>query len=151
MKLTPEVLAGIFLGKITKWNDPRIATLNPGTKLPNLPIGVVHRSDGSGTTYIFTSYLAAISKAWQSKVGAGKSVNWPAGIGGKGNEGVAGSLKQTPGSIGYVELAYAEQNNLSYAAIQNKAGQFVAPSIDSTTAAADGAVKHCRRTSALPS
>lgn len=141
LKLSPEVIAGMFLGEITSWKDAKIAALNPGVTLPNLPIAVAHRSDGSGTSYIFTNYLAAISKTWASKVGSGKSVNWPVGIGGKGNEGVAGILKQTPGSIGYVELAYATQNKLSYACIRNKDGQFVAPSIASTTAAASGAVQ----------
>jgi phosphate transport system substrate-binding protein len=141
LKLSPEVAAGIFLGDIKKWNDPKITALNPGVKLPELPVLVAHRSDGSGTTYIFTHYLAAVSPAWKTKVGAGKSVNWPAGIGGKGNEGVAGVLSQRPGSIGYVELAYAHQNKFTVAAVRNQAGQFIMPSIDSTTAAAAGAVK----------
>ncbi|HEY3418360.1 MAG TPA: phosphate ABC transporter substrate-binding protein PstS [Armatimonadota bacterium] len=140
LKLSPEAVAGIFLGEITKWNDPQIASLNPGVNLPNIAVAVAHRSDGSGTTYIFTHYLAAISKSWSTKVGSGKSVNWPVGVGGKGNEGVAGVLTQTPGSIGYVELAYATQNKLSYASIRNQAGQYIAPSIASTTAAAAGAV-----------
>jgi phosphate transport system substrate-binding protein len=140
LNLSSGVIAGIFLGDITKWDDPKITALNPGMKLPALPVAVAHRSDGSGTSYIFTNYLAAVSPVWKSKVGSGKSVNWPAGIGGKGNEGVAGVLKQTPGSIGYVELAYAEQNKLPYASVQNKAGKYIAPSIASTTAAASGAV-----------
>ncbi len=142
LRLTPEVLADIFLGKITKWNDPRIASLNAGVSLPNRSIIVAHRSDGSGTTFIFTDYLAKVSSAWQKRVGRGTSVNWPIGLGGKGNEGVAGLLKQTVGSIGYVELAYAVKNNLPYAAIQNRAGTFVSPTITSVTAAAAGAVRN---------
>lgn len=145
LKLSPEVLAGMFLGTITKWNDPKITALNPGMKLPALPVTIAHRSDGSGTTYIFTNYLAAVSPAWKAKVGAGKSVNWPAGIGGKGNEGVAGVLTQRPGSIGYVELAYAEQNKLPVAAVRNAAGQFAMPTIDSTTAAASGAISAMKK------
>jgi phosphate transport system substrate-binding protein len=145
LKLSGEVLADIFLGKIVKWNDARIASLNAGVKLPTLDIVVAHRSDGSGTTNIFTEYLAAVSPEWLSKVGVGKSVNWPAGIGGKGNEGVAGVLKQTPGAIGYVELAYAKQNALTVATMRNQAGQFVAPSTDSTTAAAEGAVAKMKK------
>ena len=145
LKLNQEAIAGIFLGDITKWNDAKIAAVNPKVKLPNLPIAVAHRSDGSGTSYIFTSYLAAISKPWATRVGSGKSVNWPVGIGGKGNEGVSGVLKQTPGSIGYVELAYAEQNKLAYAAIRNQAGSFISPSIASTTAAAANAVQAMKK------
>jgi phosphate transport system substrate-binding protein len=141
LKLTPAVLADIFLGEITKWNDPRIAEANSGVSLPDTPITVVHRSDGSGTTNIFTDYLSAVSPAWQQRVGKGTSVNWPVGLGGKGNEGVTGQVKQTPGAIGYVELAYAVQNKLPYSAIQNQAGKFVEPSVDSTTAAAAGAAK----------
>jgi phosphate transport system substrate-binding protein len=144
LKFTGEVIADVFLGKITKWNDPRIATLNPGVNLPASDILVVHRSDGSGTTYIFTDYLSAVSPEWKRVVGRGKEVKWPAGIGAKGNEGVAGQVKQTPGSIGYVELAYAKQNRLAYASVRNAAGQFVAPTIESITAAAAGAI------SALP-
>jgi len=139
LHLTPEVIAGMFLGTITKWNDQQITALNPKIKLPATNVTIAHRSDGSGTSYIFTNYLAAISSEWKTKVGAGKSVNWPVGIGGKGNEGVAGVLKQTPGSIGYVELAYATQNKLTYASIRKKAGQFVAPRINSNTAAAASA------------
>ena len=138
LKLTGELVADIFLGKITKWNDPRIAALNAGAKLPSTDILVVHRSDGSGTTYIFTDYLSAVSAAWKSGPGKGKDVQWPVGLGGKGNEGVAGAVKQTPGSVGYIELAYARQNNLPTAAVKNAAGQFVSPSIESTTAAAAG-------------
>jgi phosphate transport system substrate-binding protein len=136
LKLTGEAIADIFLGKIRKWDDPRIATLNPGVTLPNSDILVVHRSDGSGTTYIFTDYLSVVSPDWQRVVGKGKEVRWPVGIGAKGNEGVAGQVKQTPGSIGYVELAYAKQNNLPYASVRNAAGQFVEPTIESITAAA---------------
>ncbi len=138
LNLTGAVIADIFLGRIKKWNDARIAALNGDAPLPNQDILVVHRSDGSGTTYIFTDYLSAISPAWQSGPGRGKEVRWPAGLGAKGNEGVAGQVKQTPGAIGYVELAYAKQNRLAYAAVQNAAGQFVMPTIESITAAAAG-------------
>ena len=141
LKLSPDVLADIFLGKITKWNDPRIAALNPGVKLPATDILVVHRSDGSGTTYVFTDYLTAVSNAWKAGPGKGKEVRWPVGLGAKGNEGVAGQIKQTPGSIGYAELAYAKQNALSMAAIRNAAGEFVLPSVDAVTAAASGAAE----------
>lgn len=136
LKLTPDALAGIFLGEITRWNDPKIVMHNPGKNLPNKPIIVVHRSDGSGTTFIFVDYLSKVSEKWRTKVGRGTSVNWPLGLGGKGNEGVAGLVKQTEGAIGYVELAYAVKNNLSYALIQNKAGQFIKPTLESVTAAA---------------
>lgn len=139
LKLTPEVIAEIFLGNIKKWNDSRIASLNPDIKLPNKDIAVVRRSDGSGTTNIFTDYLSKVSPTWKEKVGKGTTVEWPVGIGAKGNEGVAGTVKQTPGSIGYVELAYAIQNKLPYAFIKNKAGKFVEPSLETTTAAAAGA------------
>jgi len=141
LKLTGEVIADMFLGKIKRWNDKRITALNAGANLPNMPIAVVHRSDGSGTSYIFTSYLSAVSRAWAVRVGIGKSVNWPAGIGGKGNDGVAGVIKQTPGAVGYVELAYATQNRLPYAHVRNRAGNFVEPTIASTTTAAAGSVK----------
>jgi phosphate transport system substrate-binding protein len=137
LKLSGDVIADIYLGKINKWNDPKIGALNAGIKLPATAIAVAHRSDGSGTTNIFTTYLKAVSPAWASGVGAGKEVKWPAGIGGKGNEGVAGVVKNTPGGIGYVELAYATKNNFTYASIRNKSGQFVAPSVDSTVAAAE--------------
>lgn len=140
LKLTSEILADIFLGKITKWSDARLMKLNPGKKLSG-DILVVHRSDGSGTSHIFTDYLAKVSPAWKEKVGAGTAVNWPVGLGGKGNEGVAGLVKQTPGSIGYVELIYAENNGLPYASLQNKAGNFVLPDLKSVTAAAEGALK----------
>jgi phosphate transport system substrate-binding protein len=140
LKLSSDVLADIFLGKITKWNDPRIAALNPGATLPKADILVVHRTDGSGTTFIFTDYLSTVSPAWKSGPGKGKEVQWPVGLGGKGNEGVAGTLKQTAGAIGYVELAYATQNRLPVVALKNADGNFVTPSIESATAAAAGAV-----------
>jgi phosphate transport system substrate-binding protein len=138
LKLTPGVIADIFMGRIKKWNDSRIASLNPGVTLPNQDILVVHRSDGSGTTYIFTDYLDKVSPAWHSSVGKGKEVKWPVGLGGKGNEGVSGQVKQTPGAVGYVELAYAKQNNLPAALVRNKAGQYVAASVPAVTAAAAG-------------
>ena len=139
LKLSSEVVADIFLGKVTKWNDPRIAADNPGIKLPAQPIIVVHRSDGSGTTSIFTDYLSSVSPQWAAKVGKGASVKWPVGLGGKGNEGVAGQIKTIKNAIGYVELAYAVENKLTFASIKNKSGAFIAPSIASTTAAAAGA------------
>jgi len=139
LKLTPEALASVFLGEVQKWNDPRIAQSNPGMSLPATDIAVVHRSDGSGTTNIFTDYLSAVSATWKSRVGKGTSVDWPVGLGGKGNEGVTGQVQQTPGAIGYVELAYAVQNKLPVASLQNQAGKFVDPTIESTTAAAAGA------------
>ncbi|MBI5711394.1 MAG: phosphate ABC transporter substrate-binding protein PstS [Candidatus Eisenbacteria bacterium] len=138
LQLTPEVIAAIYLGKITTWNDRRVAAANPGVELPAAPILAVHRADGSGTTNIFTSYLSAISAEWKDLVGANTSVSWPSGVGGKGNEGVAGLVRQTPGAIGYVELAYAKQNRLPVALVRNRAGRFVAPSLASTTAAAAG-------------
>jgi len=137
LKLSPDVLAGIFLGKITKWNDPKIAAINKGVKLPATAILIAHRSDGSGTTNIFTTYLSKVSPDWSTIVGKGSAVNWPAGLGSKGNEGVAGLIKQTPGAIGYIELAYAIQNSMPYAKMQNKAGNFITPSIASVTAAAN--------------
>jgi phosphate transport system substrate-binding protein len=140
LKLTGPVLADVFLGRITKWNDPRIAQLNQGVSLPATEVLPVRRSDGSGTTYIFTDYLSAVSPAWADGPGKGKEIGWPRGLGAKGNEGVAGQIKQTPGAIGYVELAYAKQNQLAYASLQNAAGSFVAPSIESVTAAAARAV-----------
>ncbi len=142
LRFTPDVLADIFLGKITKWNDPKIMAANPGVALPDRPIVVVHRSDGSGTTYIWVDYLSKVSKGWEQKVGRGTSVNWPVGLGGKGNEGVTGQVKNTPGALGYVELAYAIKNHLPVAAIRNQAGRFVEPSIESTSAAAAGAAKN---------
>jgi len=141
LKFTPEALAGIFLGKVTKWNDPAIASANPGVKLPADDIVVIHRSDGSGTTYIWTDYLAKVSTDWQSKVGKNTSVNWPVGLGGKGNEGVAGLLKQTPDSIGYVELIYAIQNSLPYGTVKNSSGEFIKASLAGVSAAAAGAAK----------
>jgi phosphate transport system substrate-binding protein len=136
LKFTGDVLADIYLGNIKKWNDQRIAKINPGVKFPDEDIVVVHRSDGSGTTYIFTDYLSKVSSAWKDKVGKGTSVNWPAGLGGKGNEGVSGMVKQTEGSIGYVELIYAVSNKMPYGIVQNAAGTFVKASLDSVTAAA---------------
>jgi len=141
LKLKSEDVADIFLGKITKWNDKRISDDNPGVTLPNAPIIVVHRSDGSGTTAIFSDYLSNVSAEWKSKVGMGASVKWPVGLGGKGNEGVAGQVKNTKNSIGYVELAYAFENKLPFAFLQNKSGHFIEPSIKSTSAAAAGAAK----------
>lgn len=138
LRLTPETLAGIFLGKITRWNDPALAEANPSVKLPNEAIAVIHRSDGSGTTSIFTDYLSKISPEWKEKVGASTSVRWPVGLGAKGNEGVTGLVKQTPGAIGYVELAYANQNKLPTAALRNTDGVFVKPTIHATSAAAAG-------------
>jgi phosphate transport system substrate-binding protein len=139
LRLDGQTLASIFLGEITKWNDPRIAALNRGVKLPASDILVVHRSDGSGTSYVFTDYLSSVSATWATKPGKGKEVQWPVGLGGKGNEGVAGQVKQLPGSIGYVELAYAKQNQLAFADMKNANGQFVTPSIAAVTAAAAAA------------
>jgi len=139
LNFTAKALAGIFLGQITKWNDPEIANANPGVKLPDNPIIVVHRSDGSGTTYIWVDFLSKVSPEWKEKVGVGTSVNWPVGLGGKGNEGVAGLVKQTPYSIGYVELIYAAQNKIPYGLVQNSAGKFIKASLESVTAAASGA------------
>ncbi len=139
LKFTPEALAGIFLGKVTKWNDSAISGANPGVKLPAEDIVVVHRSDGSGTTYIWTDYLSKVSDEWRTKVGKNTSVNWPVGLGGKGNEGVAGLVKQTPNSIGYVELIYAVQNNIPYGSVKNAGGEFVKPSLAGVSAAAAGA------------
>ncbi len=138
LKLSGPVLADIFAGRITRWNDSKIGAMNAGVKLPATDVLVVHRSDGSGTTFVFTDYLSAVSPAWSSGPGRGKEVSWPVGLGGKGNDGVAGQVKQTPGAIGYVELAYAKQNKLPYASIRNAAGHFVAPSPEGMTAAAAG-------------
>ena len=135
VQLSPASLAGMFLGTIKSWNDPQIAKDNPSLKLPNVPVVVVHRAEGSGTTAIFTDYLATVSPAWKSQVGAGKSVKWPVGLGGKGSEGVTGQLRQSPGAIGYVELTYAEQNKLPEAKIENSSGSYVAPTAAGTTAA----------------
>lgn len=141
LNFTPEALAGVFLGKITKWNDPAIAGANNGVNLPANDIVVVHRSDGSGTTYIWTDYLSKVSDEWKSKVNKATSVNWPVGLGGKGNEGVTGLIKQTPNSIGYVELIYAAQNNIPYGSVKNSAGAFVKADLASVSAAAAGAAK----------
>ena len=136
LKFTPEALAGIFLGKISKWNDKALTSVNPGVNLPDKEIIVVHRSDGSGTTFIWTDYLSKVSPEWKSQVGADTSVKWPIGIGQKGNEGVAGSIRQLSGAIGYVELIYAVQNNIPYGSVRNSAGAFIKASLDSVTAAA---------------
>ena len=136
LKFTPDVIAGIYLGKITSWNDPAIGKANPGVSLPNQPIVVVHRSDGSGTTYIFTDYLSKVSAEWRDSVGKGTSVRWPVGLGAKGNEGVAGMVRQMEGAFGYVELIYALQNNITFGSVKNATGAFVKASLDSTTAAA---------------
>lgn len=141
LNFTPESLAGIYLGKITKWNDAALKKDNPGVNFPDTEIQVVHRSDGSGTTFVWTDYLSKISPEWKSKVGAGTSVAWPTGLGGKGNEGVAGTVKQTANSIGYVELIYAAQNKMAYGAIRNSAGTFVRADFDSVSEAAAGAAK----------
>lgn len=135
LKFTPDILAGIFLGKIKKWNDAQIAAQNVGVQLPDMPVIIAHRSDGSGTTNIFTTYLSKVSPEWDSKVGKGPSVNWPVGLGGKGNEGVSGLVRQTPGSIGYIELAYAIHNAMAFGKIQNKSGNFMTPNVTSTSAA----------------
>jgi phosphate transport system substrate-binding protein len=135
LKFDGETIAGMYLGQIKKWNDPKLTALNPGIKLPDQDIVVVHRSDGSGTTFIFTDYLSKVSPEWKSKAGNNTSVNWPTGIGGKGNEGVSGQVKQTPGAVGYVELIYAIQNKMPYAEVKDAAGEFVKPTIESVTAA----------------
>ncbi len=140
LRLTPEIVSGIYLGKINNWNDRAIKAINPRMRFPNKAIVVVHRADGSGTSYIFTNYLSSINGQWKRSVGAGKSVNWPVGLGGKGNEGVTAIVKQTPGAIGYVELAYTVQNHLPAAVLRNRSGQFVKASIESTVAAASDAV-----------
>jgi len=137
LRFTPDVIADILLGKIGKWGDRRISEINPGVKFPDMNVTVVHRSDGSGTTFIFSDYLSKVSMEWKEKVGAGTSLNWPTGLGGKGNPGVAGLVQQTPGSIGYVELIYALQNKMPYGVVKNKKGNFVTPSIPSTSKAAD--------------
>ena len=141
LKFTPDALAGIYLGKITKWNDAELTRANPGVNLPGEDIVVVHRSDGSGTTYVWTDYLSKVSEEWKTKVGKNTSVNWPVGLGGKGNEGVAGLVKQTPNSIGYVELIYAIQNNMPSGPVRNSSGSFIKADLASTTAAAAGAAK----------
>src|SRR5450432_761850 len=139
LNFTPEALAGIFLGKIAKWNDPEIAKANPGVKLPGSDIVVIHRSEASGTTYIWVDYLAKVSPEWKTKVGVGAAVSWPVGLGGKGNEGVSGQIKQTENSIGYIELIYAIQNKMSYGKVKNLSGEFVKAELASVTAAAAGA------------
>ena len=136
LRFTPEALAGIFLGKIQKWNDPAITQANPSVKFPDQSIVVVHRSDGSGTTYIFTDYLSKVSKEWETTVGKGTSPKWPVGLGGKGNEGVAGQIRQLPGSIGYVELIYAAENKITYGSVKNTSGNFVKATLESVTEAA---------------
>jgi len=137
LKFTPGIIADIFLGKIKKWNDKRIASVNPGLNLPNMNILVVHRSDGSGTTFIFSDYLSKVSPEWEKTVGRGKALSWPCGLGAKGNPGVAGLVNQIPGTIGYVELVYAVQNHIQYAAVQNKTGNFINPTIESVSEAAN--------------
>jgi phosphate transport system substrate-binding protein len=141
VKFTPDALAGIFLGKITKWNDKAITSVNPGMNLPDKDIIVVHRSDGSGTTFIWTDYLSKVDSDWKTRVGSGTSVKWPIGLGGKGNEGVAGSIRQLQGSIGYVELIYAVQNNITFGSVRNAAGAFLKASLESVTAAAASSPK----------
>jgi phosphate transport system substrate-binding protein len=141
LKFTPDILAGIFLGRISNWNDPAISAANPDVKFPNQDIIVVHRSDGSGTTFIWTDYLSKVSADWKAQVGSNTSVKWPKGMGGKGNEGVAGFVRNLPGSIGYVELIYAVQNNISYGSVRNSAGVFLKASLEGVTAAAASAPK----------
>jgi phosphate transport system substrate-binding protein len=147
LKFTPDVVADLFLGKITKWDDPRLAALNPSVKLPKTAITVVHRSDGSGTTAVFSDYLSKVSPEWKQKVGTGTSLSWPAGIGGKGNPGVAGLVKQTPGGVGYVELIYALQNKMPYASLKNRSGAFITPSLESTSVACAVAIPDDTRVS----
>lgn len=145
LKLTGEVVADIFMGKITKWSDPKIKELNKDINLPDLDITVAHRSDGSGTTYVFSDYLSKVSESWKKEMGVGKSLNWKVGLGGKGNAGVAGIVQQTPGAIGYVELIYAEQNNMPYAMIRNKSGNFINPDLKSISEAANVSIpKHTK-------
>jgi phosphate transport system substrate-binding protein len=142
LNFTQKALAGIFLGTITKWNDPELTKANPGVNLPSADIVVVHRSDGSGTTYIWTDFLSKVSDEWKNKVGKGTSVNWPVGLGGKGNEGVSGLVKQTPNAIGYIELVYATQNGIAFGKVQNAAGKFIKADLAGVTAAAAGAAKN---------
>jgi phosphate transport system substrate-binding protein len=141
VKFTPEILVEIFSGKLTRWDDPRLAAANPGLALPGTDVLVVHRSDGSGTTFVWTDYLSKVSPEWQQRVGRGTSVKWPVGLGGRGNEGVAATVRQTPGAIGYVELGYAEQTKMAVGHVQNKSGAFIAPNVQSVTAAAAGAMQ----------
>ena len=140
LKFTPDILSDIFLGKITRWNDPRVAAANPGVSLPATDVIVVHRSDGSGTTYVWTDYLTKVSPEWSQRVGRGTSVNWPVGLGGRGNEGVAATVRQTPGAVGYVELGYALINKMSVGTVRNRSGNFILPTLESVTAAAAGAM-----------
>ena len=141
VRFAPDVLADIFLGKITKWNDARLTSINPGVTLPNQDIIVVHRSDGSGTTYVWVDYLSKVSPEWAQKVGKGTSVNWPVGLGGRGNEGVSATVRQTPGAIGYIELGYALINKMAFGVVRNQSGNWITPSLESVTAAAAGAMK----------
>ena len=141
VRFAPDLLADIFLGKVTKWNDARLTSINPGVTLPNQDIIVVHRSDGSGTTFVWTDYLSKVSPEWSQKVGKGTSVNWPVGLGGRGNEGVSATVRQTPGAIGYTELGYALINKMSFGVVRNQAGNWITPSLESVTAAAAGAMK----------
>ena len=141
VKFTPDVIADIFLGKVTKWNDARLASVNPGVALPATDIIVVHRADGSGTSFAFTDYLSKVSPEWQQKVGKGPSVNWPVGLGGRGSEGVSNTVSQTPGAIGYVELAYATTNKIQFGTVRNSSGNWITPTLDAVTAAAAGAMK----------
>lgn len=141
VRFSPDVLADIFLGKITNWNDARLASINPGVTLPNLDIIIVHRSDGSGTTFVWVDYLSKVSPEWAQKVGKGTSVNWPVGLGGRGNEGVAATVRQTPGALGYVELGYAMINKMASGVVRNRSGNWITPSLESVTAAAGGAMK----------
>ena len=141
VKFTADVVADIFLGKITKWNDARLTSINAGVTLPATDIVVVHRADGSGTSFVFTDYLSKVSPEWQQKVGKGTSVNWPVGLGGRGNEGVSATVSQTPGAIGYVELAYAQKNNIPFGTLRNSSGAWITPSLEAVTAAAAGAMK----------
>ena len=142
LKLDGPTLSAIYLGRITQWNDPRLTALNPGVKLPSLPVVVVHRSEGSGTTFLFTAYLSAVNEDWKSKVGAAGSVQWPAGVGAKGSDGVSGQVTSTPGAIGYFELAYAKENNIKSALLKNAAGKLVEPSVEGAAAAGAGAASH---------
>jgi len=141
VRFSPDVLADIFLGKVTKWNDARLSSINPGVTLPNQDIIVVHRADGSGTSFVWTDYLSKVSPEWQQKVGKGPSVNWPVGLGGRGNEGVTTTVRQTPGAIGYIELGYAVANKVPFGTLRNRSGNWIAPSLESVTAAAAGAMK----------
>jgi phosphate transport system substrate-binding protein len=145
LRLTPATLAGIFLGQITRWNDPRLAADNPGAGLPNKAITVVHRSDGSGTTFLFTTYLAAVNSTWKQSVGAGKDVRWPCGEGGKGNPGVVGLIRNVPGAIGYCELEFAAQNRLPVAQLKNRSGRFISPSLASAAACIRGALRQLKQ------